>query len=134
VFWNFTERQERDILADLTFASNSPPPSREGPRQTSTHPHATGISRVISPENVPLLSDILPSESHHATHYGAFEDIPVDTIPDATRGTGLMLRVLKEMDVQIEDFHFEYNPRTRSPRIRDDMITYQNPFLHFSNP
>ena len=46
------------------------------------------------------------------------------TIEEKTRTTGLMVRVLKEMDVQIEDFHFEYNPRTRSPRIRDDMITY----------
>jgi uncharacterized Rmd1/YagE family protein len=35
-----------------------------------------------------------------------------------------MHRPLQEIDVQIEDFHFEYNPRTRSPRIRDDMITY----------
>lgn len=43
---------------------------------------------------------------------------------EKARTTGLMVRVLKEMDVQIEDFHFEYNPRTRSPRIRDDMITY----------
>jgi uncharacterized Rmd1/YagE family protein len=43
---------------------------------------------------------------------------------DTTRATRLMVRPLKEIDVQIEDFHFEYNPRTRSPRIRDDMITY----------
>jgi uncharacterized Rmd1/YagE family protein len=69
----------------------------------------------------------------HATHspttqYGAFEDIPIDKAPEGARlGTGLMVRVLKEMDVQIEDFHFEYNPRTRSPRIRDDMITYYPP-------
>jgi uncharacterized Rmd1/YagE family protein len=130
VFWNFTERQERDILADLTFASNSPPPSREGPRPASSHHLPSGsITRILSPpEATPLLSDV-HEDTHHATHspttqYGAFEDIAIDKAPESARpGTGLMVRVLKEMDVQIEDFHFEYNPRTRSPRIRDDMIT-----------
>ena len=120
VFWNFTERQERDILADLTFASNSPPPSRDGQRLRST-----SVSPILPPQDTtPLLSDSFSDETSHSptTHYSTFADHP--QIEKSTRPASLMLRVLKEMDVQIEDFHFEYNPRTRSPRIRDDMITF----------
>jgi uncharacterized Rmd1/YagE family protein len=121
VFWNFTERQERDILADLTFASNSPPPSRERTRLRS--PAMTRINSLS--ESTPLLSDSTHDEESQSppTQYGAFivEDKTHDKA--SSRPSSLMARVLKEMDVQIEDFHFEYNPRTRSPRIRDDMIT-----------
>jgi uncharacterized Rmd1/YagE family protein len=137
VFWNFTERQERDILADLTFASNSPPPSRSGPHSASSHSlPISAVARTISPpEATPLLSEHAIDEEDNASHsptshYGAF-DISPEKPPDTIRpASGLMVRVLKEMDVQIEDFHFEYNPRTRSPRIRDDMITYPPYFLY----
>ena len=121
MFWNFTERQERDILADLTFASNSPPPSRGGTRLRS---HTT--TRISSlPESTPLLSDSTHDEESQSppTHYGAFIDEDKTHDKSSSRPSSLMVRVLNEMDVQIEDFHFEYNPRTRSPRIRDDMIT-----------
>lgn len=123
MFWNFTERQEKDILADLTFASHTPPPSREGSLSRSS-----SVSRTNAPpESARLLSDLSDEESRThvpTSHYGAVDtgDGPTKTTRSTT--TGLMVRPLKEMDVQIEDFHFEYNPRTRSPRIRDDMITY----------
>lgn len=139
MFWNFTERQERDILADLTFASNSPPPSRDGPSnkheaQTSlttmsNFPLNTALSRILSPPETQPLLDTDQEEQLHATtsptaHYGSFNAFRETEHPrEMGRAGGLMVRVLKEMDVQIEDFHFEYNPRTRSPRIRDDMIT-----------
>ena len=62
VFWNFTEHQEKDILADLTFAENE-----------------TGIS--------------------------------------------LATRPLDENDFETEQFHFEYSPDAKRPRVFNDMIT-----------
>jgi uncharacterized Rmd1/YagE family protein len=65
VFWNFTERQEKDLLADMTFSV-----------------HETGITLVTKPQ---------PAESF-----------------------------------ETEEFHFEYNPDIRSPRIYNDMITLRS--------
>ena len=65
VFWNFTERQEKDILADLTFSGSE-----------------TGIP--------------------------------------------LVTRALKEEDFETEEFHFEYSPETRRPRVFNDMITLRS--------
>ncbi|KAL2155039.1 hypothetical protein VTH82DRAFT_3715 [Thermothelomyces myriococcoides] len=62
VFWNFTERQEKDILADLTFAENE-----------------SGIPLMAGP--------------------------------------------LDEMDFETEEFHFEYSPDVKRPRVFNDMIT-----------
>ncbi len=65
VFWNFTERQEKDILADLTFSGSD-----------------TGIPLLTGP--------------------------------------------LKEEDFETEEFHFEYSPETRRPRVFNDMITLRS--------
>ncbi|KAK3328908.1 hypothetical protein B0H66DRAFT_6311 [Apodospora peruviana] len=62
VFWNFTEHQEKDILADLTFAENE-----------------IGIS--------------------------------------------LATRPLDQIDFETEEFHFEYSPDVKRPRVFNDMIT-----------
>lgn len=62
VFWNFTEHQEKDMLADLTFAENE-----------------TGVSLVTRP--------------------------------------------LSEDDFETEEFHFEYSPDVKRPRVFNDMIT-----------
>lgn len=65
VFWNFSEHQEKDILADLTFATT-------------------------------------------------------------TIGGPLLIRPLREQDVETEDFHFDYSPETRSARIYNDLITLRS--------
>lgn len=65
VFWNFTEKQEKDILADLTFSST-----------------AAGVS--------------------------------------------LATRPLTESDFETEEFHFEYNPDIKRPRVYNDMITLKS--------
>ena len=62
VFWNFTEHQEKDILADLTFA-------------------------------------------------------------DAEDGISLLTRPLEQDDFETEEFHFEYSPDVKRPRVFNDMIT-----------
>ncbi|PNY22534.1 Sad1-interacting factor 3 [Tolypocladium capitatum] len=62
VFWNFTEHQEKDILADLTFA-------------------------------------------------------------DAEDGISLHTRPLEQDDFETEEFHFEYSPDVKRPRVFNDMIT-----------
>ena len=62
VFWNFTERQERDILADLTLYD----------------------------------------------------------------GGKLVSRPMRDDNFQIEDFHFEYSFKTKSPRVYNDMITLRS--------
>jgi uncharacterized Rmd1/YagE family protein len=64
VFWNFTEHQEKDILADLTFAEN-------------------------------------------------IED----------NGVSLVTRPLDQNDYETEEFHFEYSPDVKRPRVFNDMIT-----------
>jgi uncharacterized Rmd1/YagE family protein len=64
VFWNFTEHQEKDILADLTFAEN-------------------------------------------------IED----------NGVSLVTRPLDQDDYETEEFHFEYSPDVKRPRVFNDMIT-----------
>ncbi|KAI5458056.1 hypothetical protein BGZ63DRAFT_474521 [Mariannaea sp. PMI_226] len=66
VFWNFTEHQERDILADLTFADAD----------------ATSEGRP-----------------------------------------GLLTRALDQDDYETEEFHFEYSPDVKRPRVFNDMIT-----------
>jgi uncharacterized Rmd1/YagE family protein len=65
VFWNFTERQEKDVLADLTFS-------------------------------------------------------------ESVTGVALVTRALKEEDFETEEFHFEYSPETRRPRVFNDMITLRS--------
>jgi uncharacterized Rmd1/YagE family protein len=65
VFWNVTEHQEKDILADLTFSEVN-----------------TGISLMSRPED--------------------------------------------ESDFETEEFHFEYNPVIKRPRIFNDMITLRS--------
>lgn len=62
VFWNFTEHQEKDILADLTFA-------------------------------------------------------------DAEDNISLLTRPLEQDDFETEEFHFEYSPDAKRPRVFNDMIT-----------
>jgi hypothetical protein len=130
VFWNFTERQEKDILADFTFASTSPPQSRDGAQLTSPiRERSISSGMTSSHEAAPLLSheddeETVESPTSLYPHLNPFHSQHDQKAAPPLRSTGLMIRVLKEMDVQIEDFHFEYNPRTRSPRIRDDMITY----------
>jgi uncharacterized Rmd1/YagE family protein len=62
VFWNFTEHQEKDILADLTFADNE-------------------------------------------------------------LGVSLVTRPLDQSDFETEEFHFEYSPDVKRPRVFNDMIT-----------
>ncbi|KAI1138163.1 DUF155-domain-containing protein [Hypoxylon sp. FL0543] len=62
VFWNFTEAQEKAILADITFA-------------------------------------------------------------ETEAGASLVTRPLDQSDVETEEFHFEYNPDVKRPRIFNDMIT-----------
>ncbi|TPX17218.1 uncharacterized protein E0L32_003336 [Thyridium curvatum] len=62
VFWNFSEHQEKDILADLTFSENE-----------------TGVSLVTRP--------------------------------------------LDESDFETEEFHFDYSPNVKRPRVFNDMIT-----------
>lgn len=62
VFWNFTENQEKDILADLAFSENE-----------------TGVALVTRP--------------------------------------------LDQSDYETEEFHFEYSPDVKRPRVFNDMIT-----------
>ncbi|KAG9248506.1 hypothetical protein BJ878DRAFT_488140 [Calycina marina] len=65
VFWNFTARQEKDILADLSFSE-----------------HELGISLITRPHDLD--------------------------------------------DYEMEELHFEYNPRIERPRVFNDMITLRS--------
>ena len=65
VFWNFTEHQEKDILADLTFSSSSSIP-------TKLSPSPQNIAPVPTPVALPLLSRPL-SEDDFETEEFHFE-------------------------------------------------------------
>ncbi|KAI9883116.1 MAG: hypothetical protein M1823_005120 [Watsoniomyces obsoletus] len=85
VFWNFTERQEKDILADMTFSS-SYNPSTSSPTSSTT---TTSISAT-------------------------------------TRIPAIVSRPQREEDFETEEFHFEYSPTMRRPRVFNDMITLRS--------
>lgn len=60
VFWNFTEHQEKDILADLTFSSSSSVPTKLAPSPTPINP-----SLVMPLLNRPLPEDDFETEEFH---------------------------------------------------------------------
>jgi uncharacterized Rmd1/YagE family protein len=66
VFWNFTESQEKAVLADITFAKTT-----------------------------------------------------VD-------GKSLVIRPIGDQDIETEEMHFTYSPKTARPRIYNDMITLRS--------
>lgn len=86
VFWNFTERQEKDILADLTFSS---------PTSSTT----TSTSKGLSSKGLSSSKGLLP---------------PIVSRPQ------------REEDFETEEFHFEYSPSMRRPRVFNDMITLRS--------
>ncbi|KAK5134622.1 hypothetical protein LTR08_006278 [Meristemomyces frigidus] len=94
VLWNFTDNQEKDILADLTFSSTG-----------STSLTANKASnRAFSP----------PSKSRTPQ---------TPSLPPTTPLLPLMTRPLTEDDFETEDFHFQYDAHIDKPRIYNDMIT-----------
>lgn len=64
VFWNFSETHEKNILADLAFASDQPRP--------------------------------------------------------------LLVNPIDELEIETEEFHFEYDPQIQRPRVYNDMITLRS--------
>lgn len=98
VFWNFTERQEKDILADLTFASH--------PQHTILSAHAKAAQAYANMKH----SSDLPTP------------IPV---PETVQ-VPLAVRPQPESDFETEEFHFEYNPAIARPRLYNDMITLRS--------
>ncbi|KAH9845544.1 Sporulation protein RMD8, partial [Teratosphaeria destructans] len=101
VFWNFTENQEKDILADLTFCSSSAlnnTSSPSGPTKLAQKLTGKKPSRPSPSQKLPSLTPLTPS------------------IP-------LMTRPLDEDDFETEDFHFQYDVHAEKPRIYNDMIT-----------
>ncbi|ODQ65319.1 DUF155-domain-containing protein [Nadsonia fulvescens var. elongata DSM 6958] len=87
VFWNFTESQEKDILADLTFA-----------RVPHTAKKASTVSTI-----------------HDSG--GDYSDNEISS------KRGLIIRPIQDQDIETEEFHFGYSPKTVRPRIYNDMIT-----------
>ncbi|KAI9665402.1 MAG: hypothetical protein M1831_001840 [Alyxoria varia] len=106
VFWNFTERQEKDILADLTFSSTRSRIPRSMPHQ---RPRSTSTGSIDSNATA---TDADPEEKSQS-------DYTVLGIP-------LAVRPLSEEDFETEDFHFEYNPSIPRPRLFNDMITLRS--------
>ncbi|KAF1985618.1 DUF155-domain-containing protein [Aulographum hederae CBS 113979] len=98
VFWNFTERQEKDILADLTFSSHPV----QNPARTS----------YKSPSKSKRVSSAPPPSSKEES--------------TLTTPVSLVTRPQLAEDYETEEFHFEYNPAIPRPRIFNDMITLRS--------
>ena len=96
VFWNFTERQEKDILADLTFAS---------------YP----TTRALTTGKTELAQAYTRLKQEH----------PLD-LPKPPAQVPLAVRPQPESDFETEEFHFEYNPAIPRPRMYNDMITLRS--------
>ncbi|KAF2770208.1 DUF155-domain-containing protein [Teratosphaeria nubilosa] len=101
VFWNFTENQEKDILADLTFSSSSALHNTSSP---SSAPAKLAQKLTGKKTSKPSSSQKLPP-------------------PPLTPSIPLMTRPLDEDDFETEDFHFQYDVHAEKPRIYNDMIT-----------
>ncbi|KKA29963.1 hypothetical protein TD95_003779 [Thielaviopsis punctulata] len=96
VFWNFSEQQERLVLADLEFADHD---------DTSSEPSS-------------------PSAGHSAASHTAGGNSGgsgnADGEPDED---ALVLMPLDQDDFETEEFHFAYSADVSRPRIFNDMIT-----------
>jgi uncharacterized Rmd1/YagE family protein len=93
VFWNFTEHQEKDVLADLTFARTD----RAGITVTSADAGTGALT-------------------------GTADDKARNLTPTA-QGQSLLTRPLDIADYETEEFHFEYSADVARPRVFNDMIT-----------
>lgn len=100
VFWNFTEHQEKDVLADLTFAGQCQQPNQ------GLHKH---FHHKLQPTPAPLETvSTAPSPA---------------PAPAPAPARALMTRPLSQEDFETEEFHFEYSADVARPRVFNDMIT-----------
>ncbi|KAJ2902461.1 hypothetical protein MKZ38_000590 [Zalerion maritima] len=96
VFWNFSERQERDILADLTFAE------AEEERKSK-------LFKLDNPDE----------ENQNDSH--SQQSKPTETTPPKPKP--LMTRPLSYEEVETEEFHFQYSDDVKAARVFNDMFT-----------
>lgn len=102
VFWNFTESQEKDILADLTFFQ---PPAPAKPLR--------------------LKSSAVGASMNSAVHSMYSPGNGAATKPKVLSNT-LVVAPMSEDDFETEEFHFEYDVTQPRPRIFNDMITLRS--------
>ncbi|KAI0464185.1 hypothetical protein LJB42_001788 [Komagataella kurtzmanii] len=106
VFWNLSELNEKNILADLVFAKIRP-----------------GEYELSDDEDEDE-DDEMDGVNH--TTEAATESTPFSNSYSPTPYLPLAIKPVSEQYIETEEFHFEYNVNITTPRIYNDMITLKS--------
>jgi uncharacterized Rmd1/YagE family protein len=104
VFWNFTERQEKDVLADLRFAK------------------VPVVSKLNSFDDTTNDDD----DADDADDAGNDDSEEESDEENELVIKQVILRPISDQDIETEELHFHYSPNTQRPRIYNDMITLKS--------
>lgn len=132
VFWNFTELQEKDILADLSFYSINTSHQMQRVRPRSNTPVNASFRKA------PALGGSGgggSGGSASGSGSGSGSDVSVDDDVDEEEEVAkpppvltlpLVMNPLSEEDFETEEFHFDYSTEISRPRVYNDMITLRS--------
>ncbi|KAK9479557.1 hypothetical protein V1514DRAFT_328249, partial [Lipomyces japonicus] len=112
VFWNFTEKQERDILADIAFADNE---------EKISHLRRSSLETMSSQRSSSHLSCNMLASSLRS--YLGFDRKYYKQLEIEVEGDGIIVRRIPDDEKEIELFKFEYSRHSKSPQIYNDLIT-----------
>ncbi len=108
VFWNFSEIHEKNVLADLAFAKIDDDEFSSDEEDDDKDDDDDGED-----------DDSGDSGESGADGESNDSDNENDTLQ-------LLIKPVPEQDIEMEDFHFEYNKDVPTPRIFNDMITLKS--------
>lgn len=112
VFWNFSEVHEKNILADLSFAKLGP----EEFNDENDEDNDEGEDGFDEEEGED--DDYEEEEEEEDSHR---DEEGRNKVP-----LQMIIKPVPEQDIEMEDFHFEYNNEVPTPRIYNDMITLKS--------
>ncbi|VEU21250.1 DEKNAAC102162 [Brettanomyces naardenensis] len=115
VFWNFSEIHEKNILADIVFAKIEPG-EFEDDDDDDDDDEDEEEEEADDEEEGSNDKKSLPADGSDDNSEDEDEDQSIQ----------LIIKPVPEQDIEMEDFHFEYNKEVPTPRIFNDMITLKS--------
>lgn len=112
VFWNFSEIHEKNVLADLAFAKLD---------QVEFSSDEEDDDKDDEEDDGEDGDDENSTESQESNSNDSS-----DHSDDEDSQPQLLIKPVPEQDIEMEDFHFEYNKEVPTPRIFNDMITLKS--------